>query len=487
MKRAASPLAILAYSAAALTIISALAGNAADTAELPVASPSGLQAAPQPSPQERLNDAHAAVAQGDFRRAIALYTDLLQSERIDPSFLATVYRERGLANQMANNPSAAIADYTNAIWLNASTPALQAKSYVGRGLAYLSLNQLSQAGREFDAAIEIAPDLSEAYFGRATTKRLRGANDLAPADYTKALELGSPTPELVLFGRGLAYEALGQKASAAADFRQAVISKPGFTPAEERLVALNSGPKPVDQNAHPSARVAAATAQEPPIASLPDKAPDVIDDAAREAALGGRGEGGSAPGLAPGKLAQAAPPPSNASSPDEPTGALSSPPAGDPGAALTLGASGLRPSSDGVLSAPEAAPPPKVVVPPETLAAPPPSPPAAKAPPPRIALDEPPKAEAPARAAAAKRLSGTYIQLGSYGNRPAAETAKTGLPRKFPALASGPGALIEEADLGAKGRFFRLQVGPYADAAAASGACASLRKSGQACLVLPAK
>ena len=448
----------------------------------------------------RLREAHIAVSEADYPRAIALYSTLLQGEKVEPAFLATVYRERGLAQQLSNNPNGAIADYTNAIWLNASPPELQAKAYVGRGLAYLSLSQLAQAVREFDAAVTLAPKLSEAYFGRGTAKRLSGALEPALIDYTKALELGSPTPDLVHYGRGLAYEALGNVQSASTDYRDAVACNPSFVPPLERLSALTNAPKD-GSGARPNPAAAEAK---------------VATTVARQ----GKTSGSSAAVAPPNQVAQSVSLPPQATAPpvavastqpparsdqdtaDEPTGSISPPVANRAPTQLpgpSSPAAALRPSSDGLLGA-KNEPQPPAAAPSEasaSIAAPAASAPAAPASPPtaKVAAAAP---VAPARAAASHAPvapapstpavvtgGGYYVQLASYGSRGPAETAKTALMSKLGN--AGKGMSIAAADLGSKGTYYRLRLGPYGERSAAGEACAELRQRGQSCVVVTVK
>ena len=145
----------------------------------------------------------------------------------------------------------------------------------------------------------------------------------------------------------------------------------------------------------------------------------------------------------------------------------------------------------------ETAPPPAKVAPP---AEPPPPPKelAAPASPPPAAV--PPKAEPqtaakPAEAAPATQmdaaqsaLSGDYlVQLLAARDATAAEREWTRLSKAHNDLLGALGHVVVRADLGAKGIYFRLRTGPFADKAAASALCESLKKRSQGCLVVPNK
>lgn len=111
--------------------------------------------------------------------------------------------------------------------------------------------------------------------------------------------------------------------------------------------------------------------------------------------------------------------------------------------------------------------------------------PAAAAPPPVATKPEPKPAVKPAAVAAGGgALSGTHlVQVGAFGSTAEANGVWTRLQAKFGDVLGGKSSDIERADLGAKGVFYRLRVGPYASAADAKSACESLKSKGQDCLI----
>ena len=69
-------------------------------------------------------------------------------------------------------------------------------------------------------------------------------------------------------------------------------------------------------------------------------------------------------------------------------------------------------------------------------------------------------------------------------SREAAQSAWTGLQRTAPDLFMGANLDIQRADLGAKGVFFRLRVGSFADREAATGFCSDVKAAGKDCMVV---
>ena len=89
-------------------------------------------------------------------------------------------------------------------------------------------------------------------------------------------------------------------------------------------------------------------------------------------------------------------------------------------------------------------------------------------------------APAPSRFSA----SGTYqVQLSALRSETAARSAWTPIQTSAPDLFLGAKLDIQRADLGAKGVFYRLRIGAFADRATATGFCADVKAAGRDCMV----
>jgi len=85
------------------------------------------------------------------------------------------------------------------------------------------------------------------------------------------------------------------------------------------------------------------------------------------------------------------------------------------------------------------------------------------------------QATAPADTTAPALASGGFlVQVASYPSEADATAAFASLKQKNGALLSGYSANIKKVDLGAKGTWYRLRVGPFADKAGAAAAAARL-------------
>jgi cell division protein FtsN len=80
--------------------------------------------------------------------------------------------------------------------------------------------------------------------------------------------------------------------------------------------------------------------------------------------------------------------------------------------------------------------------------------------------------------------SGSHlVQVGAFGSESEANGVWSKMQGKFGAVVAGKSTDIERADLGSKGVFYRLRLGPFASSADAKAFCDSLKSRGQDCLV----
>lgn len=93
-------------------------------------------------------------------------------------------------------------------------------------------------------------------------------------------------------------------------------------------------------------------------------------------------------------------------------------------------------------------------------------------------------APVPATAAGGNALAGTHlVQVGAFRSQAEADGVWSKLQGKLGDYADGKGKDVEVADLGAKGTYYRLRVGPFASADEAKTYCAGLKERGTDCLV----
>lgn len=112
----------------------------------------------------------------------------------------------------------------------------RAGTLVNRGIVYLQSNDINRAIADFDDAIRIDPSLGEGYVNRGIALlRLGGADREAIATLSIALAHNPIRPELAYYMRGVAYELVGDTASAYADYNAALAARPGWQQAVDQL------------------------------------------------------------------------------------------------------------------------------------------------------------------------------------------------------------------------------------------------------------
>jgi cell division septation protein DedD len=93
-------------------------------------------------------------------------------------------------------------------------------------------------------------------------------------------------------------------------------------------------------------------------------------------------------------------------------------------------------------------------------------------------------APAPAAAAGGDALSGSHlVQVGAFRSQAEADGQWSKMQGKLGAFLDGKGKDVEVADLGSKGTYYRLRVGPFASADDAKTYCAGLKERGTDCLI----
>jgi cell division septation protein DedD len=75
------------------------------------------------------------------------------------------------------------------------------------------------------------------------------------------------------------------------------------------------------------------------------------------------------------------------------------------------------------------------------------------------------------------------LQIGAFTSEAFATAAWTTFRTRYGDVAANASENIQKVDLGAKGTWYRLRIGPYASKDAASGACAKLKSEGGNCFV----
>lgn len=133
-------------------------------------------------------------------------------------------------------------------------------------------------------------------------------------------------------------------------------------------------------------------------------------------------------------------------------------------------------------TAPAAAQPLEAQAAPQEVAEPAPPAPEAK---PKPAAKPAPQQTAAATPKAASGPTKYVVQVGSKKNQTEALASFADMQQKYPTLLASYRPIVQKADLGAKGTWYRLRIGPIADKTAAGKLCSQLKSQGLPdCLVM---
>jgi tetratricopeptide (TPR) repeat protein len=139
------------------------------------------------------------VKLGQHDKAIERYSEAI---RKNPK-IANYYRERGSAYNYLGRYTEALADYDKAIPIGFSFSSLfpreEAMSNLGRGYALLQLEKYRRAIDDFDVVLKVVPRSSTALAWRGAAWQGLGNRDKAVADYKSALAI-DPKIERAIVG-----------------------------------------------------------------------------------------------------------------------------------------------------------------------------------------------------------------------------------------------------------------------------------------------
>ena len=178
-----------------------------------------------------LETGHVHMKHGDFQSAIKDYTNAII---INPTF-AGAYNARGMANRKMKDFHAALQDYNTALSLHNNFAA----TYNNRGVIYMEIRQIEAALTDFDKALTIEPN-SYGYCNRAVAYNYMRDFNKSISESTVAVEINPQLPEAYVV-RGIAKVQMGAPAAADLDFEVAESLGYKRLDIEDRLIALRKG------------------------------------------------------------------------------------------------------------------------------------------------------------------------------------------------------------------------------------------------------
>jgi tetratricopeptide (TPR) repeat protein len=430
--------------------------------------------APSEQSRELLRRGATALEAKKYEEAVSAFTALLRAPDLPAEDKGGILALRGSAYQKLGLGTHAVADYTSALVLKGLPEKGRIPVYFNRSIAFDSLGMTDRAMTDLNETLKRAPNHTPALNNRANLNRRLKKYDAALADYQAAINLNYSDAYLSYFGQGLTYEEMGNKTEALKSFVAGFELKPDFIPLRQKLADYGA----VDgkaRGAHeppskkgegvslskPQTALPAAESQTkttpPANATKADTAADAkakalhkdtVEDVRKDvvqvkenAAINPSGKSTSTveqpqPQL---RLARA----------DENTAPRSilPPPAQQAARAETQNPD-LRTAA--LIAGPEK----------------------------KTASD----ARAGSDGGAADMSSAAKIQFAAYRSESEAQAGWEKLRARHGKKLSGLNPIIERADLGEKGIFYRLKAGPLANPGAAAALCAEFKALGQDCV-----
>lgn len=218
------------------------------TASVALAQPDGTPPAGQPAatppvssdtPPTRYDwqgnhkKAQAALNARDYKTAIIIFTEILNSGRLPKSWLAPTLYMRGKAYRSSRQYKLAVDDYLAAV---AADPKMDVAFYE-LGATYQAMDQHAKAIEAFGKAIALKSNNADYYYGRCVSFSWLGNYKSAISDCEAATRL-RPRDADMLGVLGRLYEDSGQKQRAIETYKLALSINPNQPEAKEGLKAL---------------------------------------------------------------------------------------------------------------------------------------------------------------------------------------------------------------------------------------------------------
>lgn len=112
-------------------------------------------------------------------------------------------------------------------------------THVNRGIIYAALENYKMAAKDYNRAIDLSDNVSEAYVNRGNLWFIAKRYQEAIADYDKALEQEFAQAHIAHLNRGMAYEILGKLVQAKDNYLAALELIDGWSEAQSRLERVN--------------------------------------------------------------------------------------------------------------------------------------------------------------------------------------------------------------------------------------------------------
>jgi len=109
-------------------------------------------------------------------------------------------------------------------------------TYINRGVIYMNRSDFNDAREDFNRAIQVDPDIGEAWVNRGAIDILDKRFKDGISDIDKGLSLGTQEPAKAYYNRGVAYESIDDEKSAYLDYQQALTLEPNWDLPKQELL-----------------------------------------------------------------------------------------------------------------------------------------------------------------------------------------------------------------------------------------------------------
>lgn len=186
--------------------------------------------------------AAAALRKGDLQRAIDQYTAIIELPGVSRADKARAELNRGLALQRQGLFARAAQDYTSALSDDVLDARTRSIALYNRGLAWRRLNQPAKAVEDFTSALLLNTSFAEAYMSRGLVMRESAKPYYALDDFQKAIDAKFDRAHLAYYARALVFEELGRPGDAKNELSRALMVKPDFAEARQKIAELDNRP-----------------------------------------------------------------------------------------------------------------------------------------------------------------------------------------------------------------------------------------------------
>ncbi len=207
-----------------------------------VAKPATAKSTASAAKKQKMPAWQKAMSAGRYQDATNELGKIIAHKKTPTETKAKALLNRALAHQYLRQYKQSVSDYTEALDLKVLDERVRAIALYNRGLANRKIGRPAPAIEDFTSALFLKKNFTHAYYGRANVMRSIGRHKLALEDYRNAIKNGYPSAHLPYYGIAVTYDAMKQPAKARQALKDVLKIKPDFAPAQHRYAELAGEP-----------------------------------------------------------------------------------------------------------------------------------------------------------------------------------------------------------------------------------------------------